>query len=120
MRLPFIAICALSASLFGCGQSLVEASTEIDLVKLRPFLKAVRPLIESGFADAQIGEIEQEFGKLARDGSKAVTFPIVYKGTKTELRVMVRKEDVDTVELHFFALPQLTAQIKEAMKAMLD
>jgi len=119
MRLPLLAISTIAASLFGCGQSLVDASTEIDLAKLRPFLKAVQPLIENGFGDAQISQIEQEFRKLALDGTKTITFPIVYRGAKADLRVTVRKEDSDTVEIHLFAPPQLAEQIKQAFKSLL-
>jgi len=75
MRLTLLVISILAASLFGCGQYLVEVSAEVDLAKLRPFLKAVHPLIETGFGDAQIDQIEQQFGKLARDGTKTIAFP---------------------------------------------
>jgi len=86
---------------------------------LRPFLKAVQSLIEAGFSEAQIGQIEQEFSKLAVNGIKTMAFPIVYQGAKAELRVAIRKEDVDIVEIRFFAPPKLAEQIIQTMKAML-
>ncbi|HLK18718.1 MAG TPA: hypothetical protein VKT81_07170 [Bryobacteraceae bacterium] len=115
----FIAATAVAVTLFGCGQSLHETSTEIDRVKLRPFLNAVGPLIESGFGLAEIGQIEQEFANLAKDGTHALTFPIIYKGNKTKLRVTIRKEDSDIVEIRFFAVPQLVEQIEQVMKQTL-
>lgn len=115
MRFQILAVPVLIASLTACSAATAEASTELDLKKLRPFLKAVQSLIESGFGDAQIDQIEQDFGKLAMDGSKTMMLPIRYQGEKVELRVVIRKEDVDTVEIRFFGPPKLAEQITQTM-----
>jgi hypothetical protein len=63
-----------------------------------------------------MAQVENDFRALVMDGTKEFTFPIVYDGAESELRVRVRKEDVDTVEIRFFATPKLAQQISDAMR----
>ena len=109
-------IFALSTFLAGCGGSFKEASVELDLTKLRTLLNAIEPLISKGFGEAQISQIENDFKALARNESKRITFPVVYNGAETELRVLVRKEDVDAVEIRFSSDPRLAEQIQQAIR----
>lgn len=117
MRLLMATTFALMAILLSCNGSLKEASAEFDSAKLGVLLKAIQPLIQKGFGEAQIGEIENSFRALAVNGTKQVSFPIVYDGVETELRVEVRKEDVDVVEIHFFSNPALAEQIQRTIRA---
>src|SRR3981081_1091275 len=111
MRLWIAAILALWSMLLGCSGSLKEASAEFDAAKLRVLLKAIQPLIQKGFDEAQIGQIEGSFQALAVNETRRVNFPILYNGVETELRVQVRKEDVDVVEIHFFSAPAASADL---------
>lgn len=110
------------AFLAACGEkTLKEISVELDLSKLRALFDAIRPLVAKGFGEPQMAKIENDFRALQMDEIKEYTFPIVHEGEDSELRVVVRKEDVDTVEIRFFAVPKLTQQISNAMRtAALD
>jgi len=48
--------------------------------------------------------------------TKQLKFPIVYDGVETELRVRVRKEDVDVVEIRFFGASTLADRIQRTMR----
>jgi len=108
---------ATLAILLGCSGSLKEASAEFDSAKLPTLLKAIQPLIQKGFGEAQIGQIEDGFRALAVNATKETNFPIVYDGIETELRVVVRKEDVDVVEIRFFSTAALAEQIQRTIRA---
>lgn len=116
MRLRMTATLAFFAMFLGCNGSLKEASAEFDAAKLRILLQAIQPLIQKGFGEAQIGQIEGSFQALAVNETKHVNFPILYDGVETELRVQVRKEDVDVVEIRFFSAPALAEQIQRTME----
>jgi vacuolar-type H+-ATPase subunit F/Vma7 len=93
-----------------------EASIEVDLSKLRTLFDAIRPHIAKGFGESQTAQIESDFRALPMGGAKQFTFPIVHDGADSELRVRIRKEDVDIVEIHFFAVPKLAEQIEHVMR----
>ena len=118
MRLSTITV--LLAILVGCNGSFKETSTEIDLAKLRPLLNAVQPLIAKGFGAPQISQIENDFRALAANEAKRSTFPVVYDGVETELGVLVRKEDVDTVEIRFLGTPKLIEKIQQTMRLVIE
>ena len=122
MRQRLTFICGLLAFLAGCGRDpLSEVSIEVDLSKLRTLFDAIRPHIARGFGEPQMARIENDFRALEMDGTKQYTFPIVHDGAESEMQVRVRKEDVDIVEIRFFATPKLAEQIQHAMRtAQLD
>ena len=109
-------ISGLLLSLLSCGESDKETSAEFDSAKLRTLLDAIRPHITKGFSDQQVQEIESGFRSLAVDGTKPYTFAIVHDGMDTKLRVQVRKEDVDVVEIRFFGTPKLIGQIQQTIR----
>jgi hypothetical protein len=111
-----VTLATLAALLLGCSGSLKEASAEFDSAKLPVLLKAIQPLIQKGFDEAQISQIEDGFLALAVNETKETNFPIVYDGVETELRVAVRKEDVDVVEIRFFSTPALADQIQRTIE----
>jgi hypothetical protein len=117
MRLWIAAILTIWSMLLGCNGSLKEASAEFDAAKLRVLLKAIQPLVQKGFDEAQIGQIEGSFQALAVNETRRFDFPILYNGVETELRVQIRKEDVDVVEIHFFSVPALAEQIQRTIRA---
>jgi hypothetical protein len=64
-----------------------------------------------------MNQIESDFLTLQVDAAKEYSFAVVYDGAASELRVGIRKEDVDVVEIRFFASPQLAQQIQQAINA---
>jgi hypothetical protein len=68
MRRRLTFICGLFAVLAGCaGEPLKEASTELDLSKLRTLFDAIRPHIAKGFGEPQMAHIESDFRALEMD-----------------------------------------------------
>lgn len=100
----------------GCSKS-AETSVEMDSVKIRVLLGALGQKVTSGLAEAQIAEVENDFSALQRDGTKERTYPVVFKGESSELRIQIRKEDVDAVELHFQGEPALVEEIQNTIRA---
>jgi hypothetical protein len=117
-RFRVLLLAAILAVFLGCTPPNIESSTELDLSKLRPFLKQVQPLVEDGFGDSQIDQIEKSFRGLAMDGKSVTDYPVVYHGAKTTLRIQIRKEDFDTVEIRLWASPELAGQITGVMRSL--
>jgi hypothetical protein len=91
---------------------------ELDSQKMRVLFAAIRPLITSGFGEPQMAQIERDFAALAVNDTKEITFPIVvYGGTSSDLSIRIRKEDVDTVEIHFFGAPELVEKLQQTIRA---
>jgi hypothetical protein len=49
---------------------LQESSGNFDLENVRPFLERIKPLIESGFADAEINQIQKATEEMEVDEEK--------------------------------------------------
>ena len=103
----------------GCASSGAEASTNLDLADLTPLLKSVQRLIQSGFGDSEVAEIDAMARSMPVDQTKELKFQTVFHGTGTALRVQVKKDDVDAVSVRFLTSPQLAAEVQKAMKPFL-
>ena len=103
-------------ALVGCGPTLTETSVEVDITKLRTLMGAIKQKIPQGFTEQHIAEIEKDFRALQVNTTKQYSFPITHDGNTTELNVSIRKEDVDAVEIHFYAPLRLTAVIEETIR----
>ena len=108
-------IVSLLIFLAGCS-GLKETSAELDLTKLRTLLVAIQPLISKGFGETEINDIDNTFRALALNETKQMNFRIVYEGTETDLRVLVRKEAADAVEIRFLCNAKLSEQIKHTIR----
>jgi hypothetical protein len=110
----------LASSLFavfgGCSRS-AEISLEFDSQKMHVLFEAISPSISSGFGEPQALQIERAFASLAKDGTMELTFPITYNGTDSELRVRIRKEDVDAVEMHFLGTQEVITKVQDIIRA---
>jgi len=51
--------------------------------------------------------------------TKELKFQTVFHGTSTILRLQVKKDDVDAVDVWFLTSPELAAEIQKAMKPFL-
>lgn len=93
-----------------------EMSIEVDVTMLPRLLQAVRSQLPSGFSDLEIAGLQADFASLAVDQRKVYSFPFSYDGSETTLRLILRKEAADTVELRLWARPKLTAAITAAVR----
>jgi len=103
----------------GCASPGAEASTNLDLADLAPLLKSVQRLIQSGFSDAEVAQIDATAHSMPVNQTKELKFQTVFHGTNTALRLQVKKDDVDAVSVWFITSPELAAEIQTAMKPFL-
>src|SRR5580765_1519926 len=103
----------------GCASPGAEASTNLDLADLAPLLKSVQQLIQSGFSDAEAGQINAMVSSMPVGQTRELKFQTVFHGTSTVVRLQVKKDDVDAVSVWFFTSPELASEIKKAMKVFL-
>jgi hypothetical protein len=75
----------------GCASPGAEASTNLDLADLAPLLKSVQQLIQSGFGDAEAGQINAMARSMPVGQTKELKFQTVFHGTSTILRLQVKK-----------------------------
>ena len=106
------------AAIAGYAQAPVEATARVEPTKLRPFLTALQPVIENGFGDREITQITEQAAKLTTNATVPLTFPIIYKGIKSDLRVILKKEPGDVVGLRFLAVPLLIEEITVAIQTI--
>ena len=107
-----IAICSLAQEV------PVDTSIKVEATRLRPVLTALQPIIENGLGERQIAQIEQTYAALAVNDTAPIAFPIIHKGIKSDLRVIVRKPEADIIELRFLATPLLAKEIASAIETI--
>lgn len=90
---------------------LKEASTNFDSGEVRPFLERLRPLIESGFSDREILQVQEMLESMRVDEEKELEFPIRYAGEQTVLRIRIFLDDVNASDVSFFTHPKLADAI---------
>jgi len=88
-----------------------EASTYFESDQVPGFLSQVSALVDSGFGEAETGEVLNLVETIEIDHKESLIFPIEYSGDETELQVEVFIDDVDTPRLAFFAVPDLAREI---------
>ena len=103
----------------GCSSPGAEASTNLDLADLTPLLKSIQRLIQSGFGDAEVAQIDATVRGMPVNQTKELNFQTVFHGTSTAVRLQVKKDDVDAVSVWFITSPALAAEIQTAMKPFL-
>ncbi len=91
---------------------LKESSTDFDSEEVRPFLERLKPLIESGFSDNEILQVQKTLESMKVDEEKELEFPIRYQGGQTVLRVRIFMDDVNAPDLSFFTHPKLAEAIE--------
>lgn len=95
---------------------LEEASMNFDGENVRPFLKRLKPLVESGFADGEIAQVVQMLERLQIDEEREMEFSIRYRGKPTVLRIQIFMDDVNAPDVAFFTDPELAKEIDSAME----
>ena len=100
----------------GChGSSAAEASVSCDASQLSPLLKAVQELIVKGFSETEVSQVANAFRSMAVGETKEFKFPVVFRDREATLRIQLKKDDVDAVEIWFFTEPELAAAIQKAI-----
>lgn len=98
---------------------MVDASCNLEPKDFPKLLTNIRPLIDKGYADDEIKSLKDLLSATPIKGTGVKTFAIVYWGSSTSLRVELKKDDVDEIEIWFITVPQLAKEIQSQMKALL-
>lgn len=102
------------------GMEFQESSGNFDLENVRPFLERIKRLIESGFSDAEINQIQEAAEEMEVDEEKVFEFPIKFKGSVTVLQVKVFMDDVAAPDVYFFTDSELAEEIDKQMRKFFD
>jgi hypothetical protein len=100
------------------GQS-AEASCNLEPKDLPKLLQSIRPLIEKGYGDPEIQAVQRLSESTPVKDTRTRTFPISYRGKNATLRIELKKDDVDEIEIWFITQPQLATEIQKQMKEVI-
>jgi len=85
---------------------------------LPKLLKAISPLVEKGFGESETDSVQRLSASTAFKSTGTKTFPISYRGKDAAIRVELKKDDVDEIEIWFITEPQLAKEIQAKMKEL--
>ncbi|MBI3472845.1 MAG: hypothetical protein HY013_15925 [Candidatus Solibacter usitatus] len=92
--------------------SYKELSANCDLENLKPFLKRLRSVVESGLFESEIIEIADTLDALGRGQSREFALRVQFNGRRTPVRLKVVMEDHDCPDLYFFAPEDLITRFE--------
>lgn len=101
------------------GEGLAEASTNLDLELLGPFIERVSSLV-TGFGTAEVAEALEVFEDLEMKEERERAFQVQYGGETMPLVVRIFKSDEDAPDIAFFAPPSLVEEINKLMEAFCE
>jgi hypothetical protein len=97
-----------------------EASANFDLENVQPFLERLKPLIESGFSDKEILQLQKSVASMEVDEEKDFEFQIKYNGQSSALKIHVFMDDIESPDIAFFAVPELADKIDEEIQRFFE
>jgi hypothetical protein len=95
-----------------------ETSTNFGPKEVRPFLKRLSALVDSGFGPARVNGIARELKKLKRERTRQYVFPITFEGTTALLGIRVFMDDIDAPDIYFYAPLKLLRQIEKRIEQL--
>lgn len=99
------------------GQAITnsaEASMNFDADMVESFLERLSALIE-GFGPVEISRLLRAVNELEVDNECTLAFRVTRNGQPIQLNIQVFKDDVDSVDLYFFAPGELVEEIDKLM-----
>jgi hypothetical protein len=91
-----------------------EASMNFDADMVESFLEKLPALIE-GFGPVEISRLLRAVTELEVDNECMLAFGVTRNGQPTQMNIQVFKDDVDSVDLYFFAPRELVEEIDKIM-----
>src|SRR5262249_18370052 len=113
----FVLCGAFLTSACAHGQT-ADASCNLEPKDLPKLLQAIRPLAEKGFSDSEIEAIQRLSVSTPVKSTGTKTFPISYRGKDATMRVELKKDDVDEIEIWFITVPELAKEIQAKMREL--
>ena len=98
-----------------CGSKLKEASSNFDSDEVDGFLQKVSGLVESGFGETERNQVTQILKSMKVDEQKSLEFAVKFREQSSPLRATLYLDDVDAVDMYFFAEPVLAIAIQAEM-----
>jgi hypothetical protein len=93
-----------------------EVSCNVEPKDLLNLLRAIRPLIRGGFGDSEIETLKRLAEATPVKDTGVKTFPISYQGKDAILRLELKKDDVDELEIRFITQKELAAVVQKQMR----
>lgn len=113
-----MAVCAALLSSACASSPSAKASCNLEPRNLPQLLQAIQPLIERGYGESEIKTLQQLFESTPLKKTGVKVFPISYQGKNTSLRVELKKDDVDEIEIWFITDDELAKEIQAKMRQL--
>jgi hypothetical protein len=94
---------------------LRETSGNFEVDHLQHFLQRVKTLVDSGFGEDEILQIQTAAESMPIDSKKHWEFPIDFKGTTTSLGITLFMDETEFPEVSFLTHPDLAETIDQQM-----
>lgn len=99
---------------------LQETSGNFEVEQLQHFLQRVKTLVDSGFAEDEILQVQTTAESMPIDSSKRLEFPIEFKGDPTSLRITLFMDENEFPEVSFLTHPGLAEAIDQQMNTFFE
>jgi hypothetical protein len=96
---------------------LQETSRNFEVEELPDFLSRVTTLVNSGFDESEIHQVQTVAESMQIDSSKQLDFPIDFKGVSTSLKITLFMDEFEIPEVKFLTHPDLAGAIDREMNA---
>jgi hypothetical protein len=113
----FVLCGALLTSACAHGQT-ADASCNLEPPDLPKLLQAIHPRIEKGYGEQEIATVQRLWESTPLKSTGVKTFPITYRGQSATLRVELKKDDLDEIEIWFITTPELAKEIQVRMRQL--
>ena len=94
---------------------LRETSGNFEVDHLQHFLQRVKTLVDSGFGEDEILQVQTAAESMPIDFSKRLEFPVDFKGNPTSLGITLFMDETESPEVSFLTHPDLAETINEQM-----
>jgi hypothetical protein len=99
---------------------VAEASANFDMADIGPFLERLSEVTLRSFDRRRADLLTEWIGEQAIGSEASYIYAVVVDGRKTDMRVVVRIEDQDAVDLYFYTDPELARRIDLLMDEFLE
>ena len=94
-----------------------EASGNFEVEQLPDFLSRLKTLVDSGFDESEILQVQTIAETMPIDSSKQLEFPIDFKGINTSLKIKLFMDESESPEVSFVTQPDLAEAIDREISA---
>jgi len=96
---------------------LQETSGNFEVEELPDFLSRVTTLVDSGFDEGEIRQVQTIVESMPIDSRKQLDFHIDFKGVSTSLKITLFMDEFELPEVKFLTHPDLAESIDREMNA---